>query len=192
MQFNRGLGQMNMLWLRSWSPETMSKYMPWTLPIRVVSFITKMLLKSLSCCFRNLLHALWCYFTAYKKSLEEAIHSDTSGHFCRILVSLVQVIFIITRACSGVFKFHAHSVVAVCLLRKKCLLHSSPVFFHDVLHYLWNKTQNIFLVIATFNLVLSALCRVQEKRALQMWKEQTQMLRWFSEPLIVSCNILLC
>lgn len=31
-------------------------------------------------------------FTGYKKSLEEAIQSDTSGHFCRILVSLVQVI----------------------------------------------------------------------------------------------------
>uniref|UniRef100_A0A7N8X6T3 Annexin n=1 Tax=Mastacembelus armatus TaxID=205130 RepID=A0A7N8X6T3_9TELE len=30
------------------------------------------------------------YRNAYKKSLEEAIQSDTSGHFCRILVSLVQ------------------------------------------------------------------------------------------------------
>uniref|UniRef100_A0A8C2ZK39 Annexin n=1 Tax=Cyclopterus lumpus TaxID=8103 RepID=A0A8C2ZK39_CYCLU len=30
------------------------------------------------------------YKDAYKKSLEEAIHSDTSGLFCRILVSLVQ------------------------------------------------------------------------------------------------------
>ncbi|KAM8909425.1 annexin A6 isoform 2-T2 [Spinachia spinachia] len=30
------------------------------------------------------------YQDAYKKSLEEAIHSDTSGHFCRILVSLLQ------------------------------------------------------------------------------------------------------
>ncbi|MEQ2278898.1 Annexin A6 [Ameca splendens] len=30
------------------------------------------------------------YRNTYKKSLEEAIHSDTSGHFCRILVSLVQ------------------------------------------------------------------------------------------------------
>uniref|UniRef100_A0A671U7B1 Annexin n=1 Tax=Sparus aurata TaxID=8175 RepID=A0A671U7B1_SPAAU len=30
------------------------------------------------------------YQNAYKKSLEEAIQSDTSGHFCRILVSLVQ------------------------------------------------------------------------------------------------------
>ncbi|KAF7661487.1 hypothetical protein LDENG_00260100 [Lucifuga dentata] len=30
------------------------------------------------------------YQEAYKKSLEEAIQSDTSGHFCRILVSLVQ------------------------------------------------------------------------------------------------------
>ncbi|XP_031713737.1 annexin A6 isoform X1 [Anarrhichthys ocellatus] len=30
------------------------------------------------------------YQGAYKKSLEESIHSDTSGHFCRILVSLVQ------------------------------------------------------------------------------------------------------
>uniref|UniRef100_A0AAQ4P986 Annexin n=1 Tax=Gasterosteus aculeatus aculeatus TaxID=481459 RepID=A0AAQ4P986_GASAC len=30
------------------------------------------------------------YQHAYKKSLEEAINSDTSGHFCRILVSLVQ------------------------------------------------------------------------------------------------------
>ncbi|XP_037317986.2 annexin A6 isoform X1 [Pungitius pungitius] len=30
------------------------------------------------------------YHSAYKTSLEEAIHSDTSGHFCRILVSLVQ------------------------------------------------------------------------------------------------------
>nr|XP_020450770.1 annexin A6 isoform X2 [Monopterus albus] len=30
------------------------------------------------------------YQNAYKKSLEEAIQSETSGHFCRILVSLVQ------------------------------------------------------------------------------------------------------
>uniref|UniRef100_A0A3Q1C645 Annexin n=1 Tax=Amphiprion ocellaris TaxID=80972 RepID=A0A3Q1C645_AMPOC len=30
------------------------------------------------------------YQDAYKKTLEEAIQSDTSGHFCRILVSLVQ------------------------------------------------------------------------------------------------------
>uniref|UniRef100_A0A3B3U7D0 Annexin n=1 Tax=Poecilia latipinna TaxID=48699 RepID=A0A3B3U7D0_9TELE len=30
------------------------------------------------------------YREGYKKSLEDAIHSDTSGHFCRILVSLVQ------------------------------------------------------------------------------------------------------
>ncbi|TMS17641.1 Annexin A6 [Larimichthys crocea] len=30
------------------------------------------------------------YQNGYKKSLEEAIQSDTSGHFCRILVSLVQ------------------------------------------------------------------------------------------------------
>ncbi|XP_059202105.1 annexin A6 isoform X1 [Centropristis striata] len=30
------------------------------------------------------------YQDAYKKSLEDAIHSETSGHFCRILVSLVQ------------------------------------------------------------------------------------------------------
>lgn len=30
-------------------------------------------------------------FAAYKQPLEEAIQSDTSGHFCRILVSLVQV-----------------------------------------------------------------------------------------------------
>ncbi|XP_041846595.1 annexin A6 isoform X2 [Melanotaenia boesemani] len=30
------------------------------------------------------------YQHAYKKTLEEAIQSDTSGHFCRILVSLVQ------------------------------------------------------------------------------------------------------
>ncbi|XP_041930711.1 annexin A6 isoform X1 [Alosa sapidissima] len=30
------------------------------------------------------------YQEAYKKSLEDAISSDTSGHFCRILVSLVQ------------------------------------------------------------------------------------------------------
>ncbi|XP_061580973.1 annexin A6 isoform X2 [Cololabis saira] len=30
------------------------------------------------------------YQQAYKTSLEEAIQSDTSGHFCRILVSLVQ------------------------------------------------------------------------------------------------------
>ncbi|XP_062380445.1 annexin A6 isoform X1 [Sardina pilchardus] len=30
------------------------------------------------------------YQDAYKKSLEDAISSDTSGHFCRILVSLVQ------------------------------------------------------------------------------------------------------
>lgn len=35
-----------------------------------------------------------CCYTAYKKSLEEAIESDTSGRFCRILVSLVQVTFI--------------------------------------------------------------------------------------------------
>ncbi len=54
------------------------------------------------------------YFTAYKKSMEEAIQSDTSGHFCRILVSLVQVIFIMMRT-STVFNFHAHSLVAVCL-----------------------------------------------------------------------------
>lgn len=33
-------------------------------------------------------------FAGYKKSLEEAIQSDTSGHFCRILVSLVQVIIL--------------------------------------------------------------------------------------------------
>ncbi|KAK3558645.1 hypothetical protein QTP86_022970 [Hemibagrus guttatus] len=30
------------------------------------------------------------YRKAFKKSLEDAIHSDTSGHFCRILVSLAQ------------------------------------------------------------------------------------------------------
>ncbi|KAK2903961.1 annexin A6 isoform X2 [Channa argus] len=30
------------------------------------------------------------YQHAYKKSLEEAVQSDTSGHFCRILVSLLQ------------------------------------------------------------------------------------------------------
>ncbi|KAM9849909.1 annexin A6 isoform 2-T2 [Aulostomus maculatus] len=30
------------------------------------------------------------YQEAYKKSLEDSIQSDTSGHFCRILVSLVQ------------------------------------------------------------------------------------------------------
>ncbi|MCI4381499.1 hypothetical protein PGIGA_G00252490 [Pangasianodon gigas] len=30
------------------------------------------------------------YQKAFKKSLEDAIHSDTSGHFCRILVSLAQ------------------------------------------------------------------------------------------------------
>uniref|UniRef100_A0A672IF38 Annexin n=1 Tax=Salarias fasciatus TaxID=181472 RepID=A0A672IF38_SALFA len=30
------------------------------------------------------------YGAAYKKSLEDAIQSDTSGHFCRILVSLTQ------------------------------------------------------------------------------------------------------
>uniref|UniRef100_A0A668URC8 Annexin n=1 Tax=Oreochromis aureus TaxID=47969 RepID=A0A668URC8_OREAU len=30
------------------------------------------------------------YQDAYKKSLEDAVQSDTSGHFCRILVSLVQ------------------------------------------------------------------------------------------------------
>merc|ERR1719244_2044891 len=30
------------------------------------------------------------YVNAYKKSLEGDIQSDTSGHFCRILTSLVQ------------------------------------------------------------------------------------------------------
>lgn len=34
---------------------------------------------------------MYSRFAAYKQSLEEAIQSDTSGHFCRILVSLVQV-----------------------------------------------------------------------------------------------------
>uniref|UniRef100_A0A8C2ZLW0 Annexin n=1 Tax=Cyclopterus lumpus TaxID=8103 RepID=A0A8C2ZLW0_CYCLU len=42
------------------------------------------------------------YKDAYKKSLEEAIHSDTSGLFCRILVSLVQVITIeLAEACNA-------------------------------------------------------------------------------------------
>ncbi|XP_036403747.1 annexin A6 [Megalops cyprinoides] len=37
------------------------------------------------------IHAMCAaYQEAYKKSLEDAIHSDTSGHFCRILVSMVQ------------------------------------------------------------------------------------------------------
>ncbi|MEQ2177166.1 hypothetical protein GOODEAATRI_001024, partial [Goodea atripinnis] len=49
----------------------------------------------------------------YKKSLEEAIHSDTSGHFCRILVSLVQVTILIMRT-QTVHNFHAHSL-CLCL-----------------------------------------------------------------------------
>ena len=36
-------------------------------------------------------HIMYLYVTAYKNTLEEDIQSDTSGHFCRILVSLVQV-----------------------------------------------------------------------------------------------------
>lgn len=36
-------------------------------------------------------HIMYLHVTAYKNTLEEAIQSDTSGHFCRILVSLVQV-----------------------------------------------------------------------------------------------------
>lgn len=60
-------------------------------------------------------YIMYPHFTAYKKSMEEAIQSDTSGHFCRILVSLVQVTFIMMRT-STVFNFHAHSLVAVCLL----------------------------------------------------------------------------
>lgn len=71
------------------------------------------------------------HFTGYKKSLEEAIQSDTSGHFCRILVSLVQVMFIIMRTLT-VFKFHTHSLVAVCLLtvaeNKKIYLITSTGF----------------------------------------------------------------
>lgn len=116
LHLHRVLGQMNMLWSRSWSPGAMRKYMPWTLLIRMVSWDTggKNGCKSLSFSF-NMQYITYPHFTAYKKTLEEAIQSDTSGHFCRILVSLVQVTFIIMRT-KTVFNFHAHSLVAVCLL----------------------------------------------------------------------------
>uniref|UniRef100_A0AAX7UI72 Annexin n=1 Tax=Astatotilapia calliptera TaxID=8154 RepID=A0AAX7UI72_ASTCA len=52
------------------------------------------------------------YQGAYKKSLEDAIQSDTSGHFCRILVSLVQVMSVIIMRTHTVCNFHAHSQVA--------------------------------------------------------------------------------
>lgn len=87
--FIRGLEQTNTLWSRSWSPGAMKKYSPWTLLTRMVSLIPKKI--------KNLFLVLetfdmqTIYITAYKKSMEEAIHSETSGHFSRILVSLVQV-----------------------------------------------------------------------------------------------------
>lgn len=52
--------------------------------------------------------------TAYKKTLEEALQSETSGHFCRILVSLVQVTFVVRTL--TVCRFHAHSLVTVWLV----------------------------------------------------------------------------
>uniref|UniRef100_A0A669DBM8 Annexin n=1 Tax=Oreochromis niloticus TaxID=8128 RepID=A0A669DBM8_ORENI len=52
------------------------------------------------------------YQDAYKKSLEDAVQSDTSGHFCRILVSLVQVMSVIIMRTQTVCNFHAHSPVA--------------------------------------------------------------------------------
>uniref|UniRef100_A0A669BSZ5 Annexin n=1 Tax=Oreochromis niloticus TaxID=8128 RepID=A0A669BSZ5_ORENI len=46
------------------------------------------------------------YQDAYKKSLEDAVQSDTSGHFCRILVSLVQVMSVIIMRTQTVCNFH--------------------------------------------------------------------------------------
>lgn len=70
------------------------------------------------------------HFTGYKKSLEEAIQSDTSGHFCRILVSLVQVMFITMRT-QTVFNFHTHSLVAE--KKKKGHCNHLPSFLSQLL-----------------------------------------------------------
>lgn len=80
--------------------------------------------------------------TAYKKTLEEAIQSDTSGLFCRILVSLVQV-----RENSDCLQFpHPHFVDAVLHefdKEQKCwfnkCLEPTKKWANSLLIHLWNN-----------------------------------------------------